>query len=144
MDLKEIFSVSGKSGLYKLLSHNKNGAIMESLIDGKRMQIFASDRASSLKDIAIFTEGEDIALMEVMQNIFKIEEGKSVKINVNNTVELHAFMDKVLPEWDKERVHNSDLKKLVAWYNLLLSKELIDLKKEENEDRSTEIENPQS
>ncbi|GHV36473.1 hypothetical protein FACS1894180_0640 [Bacteroidia bacterium] len=141
MDLKEIFSVSGKPGLYKLLNHNKIGAIVESLTDGKRMQIFASDRASSLKDIAIFTENEDVSLAEVLQNIFKIEEGKSVEINVNDAVVLCAFMDKVLPEWDKERVHISDLKKLVVWYNLLLSKELIDLKEEENEDRSTEIEN---
>ncbi|MDR2511212.1 MAG: DUF5606 domain-containing protein [Bacteroidales bacterium] len=141
MDLKEIFLVSGKSGLYQLLTHNKNGAIVESLTDGKRMQIFASDKASSLKDIAIFTESEDIPLAKVLQNIFKLEDGKSVEININDAIVLRAFMDKILPEWDKERVHTSDLKRLVTWYNLLLSKELIDLKEEENEDRSTEIEN---
>jgi hypothetical protein len=143
MNLKEIFSVSGKPGLHKILSHTKNGAIVESLIDGSRFPIFASDRASSLKDIAIFTSSEDVALTKVFQNIFNIEEGKEVSINPKaDTKDLHKYMDKVLPEWDKDRVHTSDIKKLLQWYNILISKNLIDnIEEEENEDRGTEIEN---
>ncbi len=137
MDLSKIFTIPGKAGVFELISQTKTGAIMESLIDGKRIPVFASDKISSLEEIGMFTSGEDIPLKSVFQSIYRKEEGKEISISPKADVkELRAYFTTVLPEWDQERVYNSDIKKVLAWYNLLLAKNLIDLT--EDKDESTE------
>ena len=133
--LKEILSVGGKSGLFKLVSQGKNMVIVESLIDGKRIPTYSRDKMVSLGDIAIFTETDDVPLGEVLDKILKKEEGKKVAIDPktadNDT--LRAYMLEILPEYDRARVYPSDIRKIIAWYNLLVKSNMTDfLKKEEN------------
>lgn len=131
MDLSKILSISGKPGLYKLVSQTKNGALIESLIDGKRQPAFAKEKISSLEDISIFTTDEDVPLAKVFQEIFKKEDGKECINPKLDNKKLVAYMREVLPNFDEERVYTSDMKKLFTWYNLLIKNGLIDLKEKE-------------
>lgn len=133
MDLSKVLSISGKPGLFKLVSQTKNGALIESLIDGKRQQAFAKEKISSLEDISIFTTDEDVPLSKVFKEIFKKEEGKECINPKSDTKELVSYMKEVLPNVDVERVYTSDMKKLFTWYNLLNEKGLIDLNEKEEE-----------
>lgn len=119
-----ILAISGKPGLYKLVSRAKNSLIVEALDDThRRMPAFATDRITSLGDIAMFTETEDIALYKVLNAIKELEGGKATSIDYRKASgkELQDYFTKVLPEWDRDRVHNSDIKKLLQWYNLLVA-----------------------
>ncbi|PKP04634.1 MAG: hypothetical protein CVU11_04455 [Bacteroidetes bacterium HGW-Bacteroidetes-6] len=136
MDLTKIIAVSGKPGLFELVSQTKSGMLVESLIDGSKIPVFATDRVSSLEDISIFTTGEDMPLREVLVNMFKNLNGEKTIDPKSDKKELLAFMDKVLPEWDSERVYPSDIKKLLTWYNILLDRNLID--EEEPVEESTD------
>ncbi len=132
MDLKGILSISGYGGLFKLVKQTKTGFIVESLSDGKRMQAFASSKISTLADIAIYTEEGETPLKEVFQTIFEKENEEKVNLTSKSSGdELKSFMEKVLPEYDKERVYVSDIKKVVNWYNILLECKMIDLEKAE-------------
>lgn len=125
MNLEAIISVSGKPGLYKVISKKKNGLVVESIPDGKKLNIFALDKVSALDDISIYTYEEDIPLKEVFTKLFKIENGKE-SIDHKDTPEvLRAKMVQILPDFDQERVYISDLKKLFQWYNLLISAGLL-------------------
>ena len=118
-----ILAISGKPGLYKLVSRAKNSLIVEALDEThKRMPAFATDRITSLGDIAMFTETEDIALYKVFNAIKELEQGRVTSLDYRKASgkELQDYFTKVLPEWDRDRVHNSDIKKLLQWYNLLI------------------------
>ena len=124
-----ILAISGKPGLYKLVSRAKNSLIVEALDDThRRMPAFATDRITSLGDIAMFTETEDIALYKVLNAIKELEGGKATSIDYRKASgkELQDYFTKVLPEWDRDRVHNSDIKKLLQWYNLLVAAGMTD------------------
>lgn len=136
MDLSKILSIAGKPGLFKMVSQSKSGLIVESLLDGKRIPAFSHERISSLEEISIFTEVDDIPLKDVFQAIFKKEDGKKTISHKSAANDLKAFMESILPDYDKERVYVSDIKKLVNWYNLLVEKELIDLEDNEEETKS--------
>ena len=128
-----ILAISGKPGLYKLISRGKNNLIVESLdASHRRMPAFATDRITSLADIAMFTETDDIPLMDVLENIKTLEEGKKATVDPKkaSTKELQDYFTKVLPEWDRDRVHVSDIKKLVSWYNILIEAGITDFKEE--------------
>lgn len=131
MDLKGILAITGKPGLYKLISQTKTGALVESLVDKKRMTAFAHERISSLKDITMFGNEEDKPLIDIFQNIYKIEDGKECISHKSSEKELKDYMEKVFPDYDKDRVHLSDMKKLFSWYNILLTNNLIDLEQPE-------------
>ena len=137
MDLSEYYTIPGKPGVFKMLSQSKSNAVMESLIDGKRLPVFTSDKISSLEEIGMFTNGEDVPLTEVFQNIFRKENGGQASVSPKaDNKDLQAYFSKVLPDWDKDRVYVSDIKKLITWYNLLVEKNLISL--EEKSDESGE------
>lgn len=126
MNLKEIITVSGKSGLYKMVSRGNNNVIVESLLDKSRMPVFASMQASSLNDICMFTDSEDIPLEQVLKNIYEVEQGaKTIDAKKASSDELKKKMAAVLPEYDRERVHVSDMKKLFTWYNILQENNLL-------------------
>ncbi len=138
MDLSTILSISGKPGLYKLISRTKSGALVESLIDKRRMPAFSNERISSLKDISIFTENEDKPLVEVFQSIYRAENGGKCIDSKADEKSLKEYMAKILPDYDKDRVRLSDMKKIFAWYNILLDNNLVDLEEGESEDKKDE------
>lgn len=120
--LKKILSISGKPGLYKLISYGKNLLIVESLVDGKRMPATARDKIISLGDIAIYTTEKEVPLGEVMTSIFEKFEGKAIDTATVKTPEqLADFFRAVLPNYDEERVYNNDIKKVIAWYNFMVN-----------------------
>lgn len=125
--LKEILSISGKSGLYKLVSQAKNMLIVESLIDGKRIPAYSKDKVVSLGDIAIFTETAEVKLGLVLEAIKTKENGAVCSIDTkadNDT--LRNYMSEILPEYDRDRVYPSDIRKLITWYNSLIASNITD------------------
>jgi len=126
MDLSEILSITGKPGLYKMIAKSKNGLIVESLIDGKRISAFSHEKISSLEEISIFTETEDIPIKDVLKKIFEKTEGKETIDSKSPNSKLKDFFEDIVPDYDKDRVYVSDIKKVLKWYNLLLQKELLD------------------
>lgn len=142
MDLTKIIAVSGKTGLFELVSQTKSGMLVESLLDGTKIPVFATDRVSSLEDISIFTTAEDMPLRKVLVAMFKNLNGEKTIDPKSDKKDLIAFMDKVLPEWDSERVYPSDIKKLLIWYNILLNRNLINEEEPVEETIDEKAENP--
>ncbi|MCQ2264904.1 MAG: DUF5606 domain-containing protein [Bacteroidales bacterium] len=134
MDLSKILSVTGKSGLFKLISHNKSSFIVESLTDGKRLPVFPNDGVATLDNISIFTEDNDTPLQNVFLSIFKKENGAAANVNLSDSKALKAYFEEILPDYDRERVYVSNMKKVVLWYNQLIEKGLIDDKQEETKE----------
>lgn len=133
--LKKILSITGKPGLYKLISYGKNLLIVESLVDGKRMPATARDKIISLGDIAIYTTEKEVPLGEVMTSIFEKQGGKAVDTTAVKTPEqLAEFFKTVLPNYDEERVYNNDIKKVVAWYNFMVNAGMTEFVAKENEE----------
>lgn len=120
MELKEILAISGQPGLYKYVAQSARGVIVESLLDGRRMNAAANAKVSSLTEISMFTEGEDIPLAEVFTRIYAHTEGREAISPKESPENLKAAFAEVLPEYDRERVHVSDIKKCFAWYNTLV------------------------
>ena len=136
-----ILAISGKPGLYKLISRGNNNLIVEALDEThKRMPAFATDRITSLGDIAMFTETDDVPLMDVLENMKNLEDGKVASINEKKASgkELRDYFSKVLPDWDQDRVQNSHIKKLISWYNILIKAGITDFKDPEEETETTE------
>lgn len=130
MNLKEIVSIAGKSGLFKIISQTKNGVIVESLLDGKRFPAFVHDRMSSLEEISVFTTGEDRPLKEIFIAIREKENsGKAIDSKSDNNT-LKKYFAEVVPDFDQERVYVSDIKKIIAWYNQLQQHNLLDFAEE--------------
>ena len=128
-----ILAISGKPGLYKLVSRGKNNLIVEALdATHKRLPAFATDRITSLSDIAMFTETDDVPLMDVLESLKTLEGGKPASINEKKASpkELHEYFSKVLPEWDQDRVQNSHIKKLISWYNILIKAGITDFEED--------------
>jgi dephospho-CoA kinase len=128
-----ILAISGKPGLYKLVSRAKNSLIVEALDDShKRFPAFGTDRITSLADIAMFTETEDVPLMKVLAAMRDLEKGKACSVNFKKATpaELHTYFSKVLPDWDQDRVQNSHIKKLIQWYDILVKAGITDFEEE--------------
>ncbi|MBP7172998.1 MAG: DUF5606 domain-containing protein [Cloacibacterium sp.] len=119
MKLEKIISISGKPGLFKLVSQLKSGFIIEDITTGKKVSISNSSQVSLLDNIAMFTFDKEVPLFEVFENIAKNEEYKETLSHKSTDAELRAFMSKSLPDYDSDRVYISDIKKLAQWYNLL-------------------------
>ena len=122
--LRTILSISGKPGLYKLISQGKNMLILEALdATKKRFPVYGHDKVISLGDIAMYTDDEEVALGEVLESVKNKENGAVASIDYKKASagELQAFMAEVLPTYDRDRVHTSDIKKLIQWYNILVS-----------------------
>lgn len=121
--LKDILAISGKPGLHKLVSRAKNRLIVESLSDKKRFPVYHNEKVISLGDIAMYTDAGDVPLKDVLAAMKKKEEGNAVNLDLKNAGrdELHAYLGEVLPSYDRGRVRASDIKRLIAWYNLLVA-----------------------
>jgi hypothetical protein len=123
--LKDLMAISGHGGLFKFISQARNGIIVESLETGKRMNAFATMKVSSLEDIAIYTEEEEIPLQEVLVSLHEYENGGEAISPKSDPDELKDYFSAILPEYDRERVYVSDIKKVLTWYNLLLKYDLL-------------------
>lgn len=112
-----------------MVSRAKNSLIVEVLDEThRRLPAFAADRITSLADIAMYTDGDDVPLGKVLESMKNIEEGKEASLNYKkaSSDELREYFAKVLPNFDRERVHNSDIKKLIQWYNILIANGVTD------------------
>lgn len=130
--IRRILSISGRPGLYKLVSQGKNMLIVESLATGKRTPAYAHDKVISLNDVSIYTQGEDIPLADVFDKIAKANDAQQVDIKkFGSDNEMRAYFGEVLPEFDPERVYNNDIKKVFSWYNQLISAGVTKFKEDE-------------
>lgn len=125
MKLKDILAISGKPGLYKFISQGRNGIIVESFTDNKRMIVHSTTKVSALEDIAIYTEVEEVPLKDVFTKIYEKEDGKTTVDHKSGNDELKKLFEEILPEYDKNRVYVSDIKKVISWYNTLIDLNLL-------------------
>ena len=131
--METILSIAGKPGLFRLVSRGKQTLIVETLDETKRrLPAFATDRVTSLGDIAMFTDSEDIPLWQVLKNVGEKEQSKPCSINYRKASgkELREYFAEVLPEFDRDRVHDSDIKKLLQWYDILVKNGITDFEKD--------------
>ena len=140
--LKTILSVSGKPGLYKMISQGTNLLIIESLIDKKRIPAYARDKVISLGDIAINTNEEEVPLYKVLNSIKEKENIQPISTDFSNATpdDFRAYFAEVLPEFDRDRVYPTDIKRLLNWYNILLNAGITEFDPQEEADGKTEKE----
>ncbi|MCH5224420.1 MAG: DUF5606 domain-containing protein [Muribaculaceae bacterium] len=139
--LKKILAITGKPGLFKMVAHNGRTLIVEDLVSGKRFPISPRDRVVALGDIAMYTENEDKPLGEILDLIYAKEEGKQLDVKeIIATEGLKNRFETYLSDFDKERVHDSDIKKLFTWYNLLVNSGITKFTEEETEPEEEEKE----
>jgi hypothetical protein len=119
MNLKDILSISGESGLFRFVAQGRNAIIVEHLETKKRKTAFGSAKVSSLEEISLFTEKEDLPLGKIFDLIFEKESGGPTIDSKSDAVKLKAWFEELVPEYDKDRVYVSDMKKVVVWYNIL-------------------------
>lgn len=147
INLKDILSISGKGGLFRFIAQARNGIVVESLEDKKRHVAPATARVSSLEDIAIFTQEEEVPLSDLFMLIHDKSDGKTAISHKSSANELKAAFEELLPEYDDERVYVSDIKKVYQWYNQLHAHDLlevIDKEEEGEEDKASGKENETS
>jgi len=135
MKLREILTVPGVAGLFKLVASNKNNIIIESLQDGKRQSLAINHKVSSLGDIAIFTKDEDLPLAEVFKKM-NAADG-TVADSKSNPEEMKKYFRSVIPNIDEERVHHSHMKKILSWYEILKKNE-VDFTKLDGDEKDDE------
>jgi hypothetical protein len=137
MILKDILAISGEPGLFRFIAQGKNAIIVEHLETKKRSSAYSSAKVSSLEDIAIFTDNEDMPLGKVFDLIFEKENGGLAIDNKADADKLKAWFEGILPEYSKDKVYTSDIKKLAHWYNILHSLNLL-IKEEKEAEVKTE------
>ncbi|MCR4620360.1 MAG: DUF5606 domain-containing protein [Paludibacteraceae bacterium] len=121
-----VLSIAGKSGLFRLVSRGRNMLIVESIADKTRTAALANDKVVSLADVAIYTEGEEMPLPTVFQEMAKKSDNKIVSVDLKNSNALFEFFGTVVPTFDRDRVHASDIKKVIQWYNILIEDGVTD------------------
>lgn len=138
--LKTILSISGRPGLYKLISQGKNMLIVEAIsADKKRFPAYGNEKIISLGDIAMYTNDAEVPLREVLTSMVEKENGETVAMDVKKASadQLRDYLAEVLPDFDRDRVYPSDIKKLISWYNILVSNGIKDFKEAEEEEETT-------
>lgn len=135
-----ILSITGKPGLYRLINQGKNMLIVENVATGKRNPVYARDKVISLADVAIYTTGEDMPLYDVFDKISAKNNNEVVDMgSLKDDAKMRSYFAEILPEFDNERVHNGDIRKVFQWYNTLVSNGIKDFKDEEiAEDQAAE------
>jgi len=136
MNLKDILAISGESTLFKFIAQGKNAVIVENLETGRRLSAGAHSRVSALDEISIFTSGEDMPLGKVMDRLWEKEEGGEAVSHRQPDAELKEYFAEVLPEYDRDRVYTSDIRKVIHWYNILHGLNLL-VKEEPKDDEQT-------
>ncbi|MDE6270366.1 MAG: DUF5606 domain-containing protein [Muribaculaceae bacterium] len=134
---ERILSIAGKPGLFKLVSQVKNMLIIEDIATGKRRPAYMRDKVMSLADIAMYTTEEDVPLFTIYDNILKLQDGKQKDLKaLTDDEKLREYFAKVLPEFDRERVYSSDIRKALSWYNMLVAAGITDFAPAESEEEA--------
>lgn len=141
MSLEKILAISGKPGLYEIVTQTRTGAVVESLLDKKRLTVGAHSNISILSEIAIYTLTEEVPLKDVLRKVKDKENGQPTSISHKDGKDvLEEYFFEVLPDYDEDRVYASDIKKVVQWYNLLQKNNLLDSLESEDESDTSEEE----
>jgi hypothetical protein len=139
MGLEKILAISGKPGLFKLLTQTRTGFVVESLIDSKKLTLGLRSNISLLSEIAIYTLTEEVPLREIFKKIQEKETGEKTSVNhKDNKDKLEEYFFEILPDYDEDRVYASDIKKVLSWYNLLHENGFNDFDSEEKVDEDKE------
>ncbi len=139
MNLSGIISITGMSGLYKVIAQTKNGLIVESLLDKKRVPAYSTNKVSTLEDVSIYSTGDDVPLKDVFQKIYDKEKGGPCIDHKLPDAELKKYFKAAFPEYDEERVYVSDIKKVLNWYNTLQKEGLLEKQEEPSEDEKLKL-----
>ena len=141
MSLEKILAISGKPGLYEIVTQTRTGAVVESLLDKKRLTVGAHSNISILSEIAIYTLTQEVPLKDVLRKVKDKENGQPTSISHKDGKDaLEEYFFEVLPDYDEDRVYASDIKKVVQWYNLLQKNNLLDSLESEDESDTSEEE----
>ena len=140
---KTILAISGKSGLYVMVSRGRSTIIVETLDEQKkRFAVGLHDKITSLNDVSMYTDGDDTPLLTVFNNIKTMQDGKPVDLDPKKASkeQLEEFMAKALPDYDRDRVYQNDIRKLITWYNILVTNGItdFDLPEEQSEEAQEE------
>lgn len=139
MKLKDIMAISGQPGLYAYVARSKNGVIVESLIDKKRINAAGTtSKVSSMTEISIYNENDDTPINKVFESLYKYTGGKEAISHKSEANLIKALFAEVVPDYDRERVHFSDMKKVIMWYNTLMVAGMTDFSIEEEGDEVIE------
>ncbi len=138
--LKGIIAITGKPGLYRLLKRGKNALIVENIQTGKRTPSYASDKVISLADVTMYADHGDVPLPEVLTSLYNVQEGKPVDVKaLGGDDAIRELFAKVLPDYERDRVYTTDIRKLFAWYNILVAAGVTEFKDSEiAEDQAAE------
>lgn len=134
MKISDVLAISGKPGLFKILASSSKNLVVESMLDGKRSSIPGTLRVSSLSDITMYTINEDVPLREIIKSMYDKNKGKAAISHNSSPQEVKDFVDSVVEDLDHDRVYASDLRKLVQWYNLLISQKALPFEEEEEKE----------
>lgn len=126
MEIKDILAISGQPGLFRYVARSSNGVIVESLIDGKRLNSSGTAKISALAEIAIYTEMEELPLWKVFEKLYAYTDGQPAIDAKSDSAQLKKVFGEVLPDYDRERVHVSDMKKVFSWFNILVGTGMTD------------------
>lgn len=137
MNLESIISITGKPGLYKVVSQTKNGLIVETIPDGKRIPVYASEKVSALTDISIYTNDSDVPLVEIYEKLYKKTGGKASVSHKLSADELKNALLEIVENFDQDRVYNSDIKKMFQWFNVLIAADMLKPEKKEAKEKTT-------
>ena len=140
MELDKVLSISGKPGLYELKAQTRGGFVAESMLDGKKISVNIRHNVSLLSEIAVYTYTEEVPLRDIFQKIYEKENGSEALSHKESKEKLEAYFAEVLPEYDVDRVYISDIKKILQWYNLLVSKGVTTFEKSETQKSDEEEE----
>jgi hypothetical protein len=133
IDLTGIIAISGQPGLYKIVAQSKNGIIVENLTDKKRTNIYSTTKVSTLSDISMFTTGDDKPIEEIITSIYEKEKGGPAVDNKADDKAVEKYFAEILPDYDKDRVYVSNMRKLFSWYSILQSTDNLKEKEENKE-----------
>ena len=124
--LAGILAISGKPGLFKSISQGGTKLIVESIVDGKKSAANSASQVISLADVSIYGEDEEMPLNDILAKMYKIENKEKCSVSPKaSSSDLNEYFSDIFPDYDKDRVYPSDIKKIIRWYNLLIEKELI-------------------
>lgn len=135
MDLKDILAISGYPGLFKFISQGRNAIIVENLETGKRMSAFGSEKISSLEDISVYTDKEELPLVDVFKRIFETKKDKPAIDPKSPPEKLKEYFSEIVPDFDRDRVYASDIKKILTWYNLMLKLGMVHFDEEDEKEK---------
>jgi hypothetical protein len=137
-DLKKILSVSGYSSLFAFVGKTKNGIVAENINDKKRTAFGESAKVSALSDVSVFTNTEELPLIEVVEKIKEKESGNAINMEVKKADPeiIKKYFEELLPDYDRDRLYVSHMKKIMDWYNQLQNNDMLDFEKDDNAEKA--------